>query len=110
MAGGRAQPFQLSGLMIFLNVSPRVARSSQPWAKGRNPVGIGRDLERRSKMFLPKIFLPCLAPAVSDFGLRPSFGLPPSAFPAPLRNSACSAGKVFAFFAFGLRISDFRLS
>ena len=33
----------LSGLMGLLFVSPRVARSSQPWAERCNPFGIERD-------------------------------------------------------------------
>ena len=33
----------LSGLMGLLFVSPRVARSSQPWAERRNPFGIERN-------------------------------------------------------------------
>ena len=33
----------LSGLMGLLLGSPRVARSSQPWAEGCNPFGIERN-------------------------------------------------------------------
>jgi len=36
-----AEPFQGSGSTVL---QPRVARSSQPWAGGRNPFGIGKAL------------------------------------------------------------------
>jgi len=37
----------LSGF-VALGLVPRVARASQPWAGGRNPVGIGKMRVRRS--------------------------------------------------------------
>src|SRR5438876_7962462 len=39
----RVEPFQGSGSTVL---QPRVARSSQPWAGGHNPFGIGKALNK----------------------------------------------------------------
>jgi hypothetical protein len=38
------------GVETFARMTPKVARSSQPWAGGRNPFGIGRVDEHLKKM------------------------------------------------------------
>ena len=46
----RELPQPVPGCSHWLNASPKAARSSQPWAMGRNPVGI-----RRGHFALPVI-------------------------------------------------------
>src|SRR5437870_535945 len=42
------------GLAMFCGCGPRVARSSQPWAGGRNPFGIGARFAREKLTWLLK--------------------------------------------------------
>jgi hypothetical protein len=70
----RAYDATLSGLMALSMGEPRVARASQPWAEGCNPFGIVRNVQA---------LVPPYSTRLSDFGLRPSFGLRTSAFGLP---------------------------
>ena len=83
---GRAGDTTLTGLAGLSRFEPRVARASQPWAERYNPFGIARNAQTPLHRY---------AMGTSDFGLRTSFGLRPSAF--GLRPS------------FGPRPSDFGL-
>src|SRR6059036_1251828 len=79
----------LSGLMGLLFVSPRVARSSQPWAERCNPFGIEPTaLRRKVSGIRPEtcattLFTALLAALTALLCLIGCKGRPPAPGPAP---------------------------